>query len=80
MGSDMNVYLYDELSTCSRRAFERFWGRYGRPYYYKPRGTLLARLSKQFNKSKEEIYNQLMNERMYLAEKHGWGQRKPFKL
>ena len=72
----MDIYLYYELGTCSRRAFQRFFGKYGRPYYYKPKGNLLARLALQFGKSKEEIYNQLMNERMYLAEKHGWNKRR----
>lgn len=62
----MNLQLYPRLSTRSRRALTKTKGRFGRVYYYKPRGTLLQRLSSETGLSIEDVYNQLMRERNYL--------------
>ena len=62
----MNIVLYPMLSTCSKRALLRSTKRYGHPYNYSPRGTLLQRLSDETGMSMTEVYNQLMKERQYL--------------
>lgn len=62
----MELKLYPRLSTRSRRAMTKTVGRFGRVYYYKPRGTLLQRLSSETGLSIEDVYNQLMKERNYL--------------
>lgn len=62
----MNIILYPLLSTCSKRALLRSKKRYGNPYRYSPRGTLLQRLSTETGMSMTEVYNQLMKERDYL--------------
>lgn len=61
----MDLELYQKLSTCSRRAIKRKSWR-GRPYTYKPRGPLLARLSREKGMSVQEIYRLLLEEREFL--------------
>lgn len=65
----MELELYYKLSTCSRRAIRRRKGAFGRPYYYRPRGNLLARLAEETGRSKEEIFDQLMKERDEILSK-----------
>jgi len=46
---------------------KRTKGRFGRPYYYNPRGDLLKRLSEESGLSIEAVYHQLMREREALT-------------
>lgn len=63
----MNLILYPKLSTRSRRAIRKTKTSFGRTYFYKPRGHLLERLSKETGLDVEAVYNQLMKERAYLV-------------
>lgn len=65
----MNLILYPKLSTCSRRAIRKTKTSFGRTYFYKPKGNLLNRLSKETGLDIEAVYNQLMKERAYLVTK-----------
>lgn len=62
----MKIIIYPRLGTCSRRAFLRTTTRYGRPYYYSPRGDLLVRLSQELGMTKAEVAEQLLQEREFL--------------
>lgn len=64
----MELKLYHHLSTRSKRALLKTKGRFGNPYFYQPRGTLLQRLSQEFGMSLSEVANQLKKERSYLLE------------
>ncbi len=67
----MNLTLYPRLSTRSKKALtqkNRYWGK---PYVYKPRGTLLLRLSRETGLTVDQVRSQLEREREYLiAEKY----------
>lgn len=62
----MNLIIYPMLGTTSQRAMVRAASRFGRPYAYRPRGTLLNRLSKETGLSVEEVNSQIQRERRYL--------------
>lgn len=62
----MELRAYYLLSTRSRRAIAKTKGRFGRPYQYSPRGTLLMRLSRELGMSLGDVYNLLMEEREYI--------------
>ena len=62
----MVLIAYARMSTRSRRAMKRLKGRYGCPYEYRPRITLLQRLSAELNMSIEEVLDQIQKERHYL--------------
>ena len=62
----MDLRAYYLLSTRSRRAIVKTKGRFGNPYHYSPRGTLLARLSRELGLSREAVYSLLMKEREIL--------------
>jgi hypothetical protein len=62
----MQLKAYYLLSTRSRRAIAKTKGRFGRPYHYSPRGTLLTRLSRELGMSRESVYSLLMRERDFL--------------
>lgn len=64
----MELLLYHRLSTRSKRALLKPKGRYGNPYFYQPRGTLLLRLGQETGMSVSEVANQLRKERRYLLE------------
>lgn len=55
--------LWFQIGTRSRRAIARTKGRFGKPYTYRPRGDLLARLARQNGISVEQAYIQLLKER-----------------
>lgn len=61
-----NLLLYNRLSTRSRRALVKTKKQWGHAYEYRPRGTLLQRLSRETGMSIEDVYNQLMRERAQL--------------
>lgn len=58
--------LYSRLSTRSKRALTKTRGRWGHEYDYRPRGDLLVRLAQETGMSIEQVYNQLLKERMML--------------
>jgi hypothetical protein len=62
----VDIILYNQLSTCSKRAMIRIRGRFGRDYDYRPRGNLLERLARQNGMTIEQVYNQLHLERREL--------------
>jgi hypothetical protein len=61
-----DLILYSRLQTKSRRALLKVRGRFGRPYFYRPRGDLLQRLSRETGLSIEQVYVQLFREREIL--------------
>lgn len=67
----LNLRLYYQLSTNSKRAMGRSRNRNGMPYTYRPRGHLLERLARENNTSPTEIYNQLLQERRELLRLFG---------
>ena len=66
MNSNLNLVLYPRLGTCSRRAIQRKTTRWGRPYQYRPRITLLDRLAYETGWSREDVRDRLMRERAIL--------------
>lgn len=60
--------LWSQLCTCSRRAIRRRTKRFGQPYHYRPRGTLLARLAQENDITLEQAYRELMELRASLVE------------
>ena len=62
----MDLRAYYLLSTRSRRAIAKTKCRFGNPYQYTPRGTLLARLSRELGLSREAVYSLLMKEREHI--------------
>lgn len=62
----MEIILYNQLSTRSRRALLRTKKQYGHRYEYNPRGDLLRRLAQENGMTLEEVYDQLMRERKIL--------------
>lgn len=63
--------LWGQLSTCSRRAISRRNKAFNRPYTYRPRGNLLARLATANNITIEEAYQQLMELRKEILSDEG---------
>ena len=61
---------YARMSTRSRRAMLRKKTRHGRPYEYKPRITLLTRLSAELGMSIEEVLDQIVREREFLLSRY----------
>jgi hypothetical protein len=62
----MDLTLYPRLSTRSKKALTRKNGYWGRPYFYRPRGTLLLRLSRETGLTIDQVRSQLEREREYL--------------
>jgi len=62
----MEIELYYLLSTRSKRAMVRQRKKWGHTYQYRPRGTLLERLSRETGMSIDQVYLQLMRERAYM--------------
>jgi len=62
----MNLTLYPRLSTRSKKALTRKNSYWGKPYTYKPRGTLLLRLSRETGLTIDQVRSQLDREREYL--------------
>lgn len=62
----MELIIYPRLSTRSRRAISRNKGRYGRPYQYRPRITLIDRLAEELGWTYEQVIDQIYAEREYL--------------
>lgn len=67
-----DIILYPRLSTRSKRALLKTKGRFGKPYFYAPRGTLLQRLSSETGMSLEQVSQQLMKERHQLLRDIGF--------
>ena len=65
------VYLWQKLGTTSRRAMLKTKKRYGQPYIYNPRPTLLVRLSLETGLTVDETYNQLLKERQIMLKLRG---------
>jgi len=62
----MNLTLYQKLSTRSKKALVKKKGCWGKPYIYRPRGTLLLRLSRETGLTIDQVRSQLEREREYL--------------
>lgn len=62
----VELRAYYLLSTRSRRAIAKTKGRFGQPYHYSPRGTLLNRLSRELGMNREQVYGLLMQERDHI--------------
>ncbi len=62
----MNLTLYPKLSTRSKKALARKNSYWGKPYLYRPRGTLLLRLSRETGLTVDQVRSQLEREREYL--------------
>ena len=68
----MELKLYPKLSTCSKRALTRRHYRGSQRHapgelaVYTPRGTLLARLSRETGMNEKAVIQQLFAEREYL--------------
>ncbi|MEM7063810.1 MAG: hypothetical protein AAF572_11680 [Cyanobacteria bacterium P01_B01_bin.77] len=62
----MVTIAYARLSTRSRRAMVRTTTKYGQPYHYRPRITLIQRLQKELGMSYEQVLDQIEKERRYL--------------
>jgi hypothetical protein len=61
-----NYYLWSQLGTTTKRAIVRRKKKFGYPYTYTPRGTLLKRLAKENGITIEQAYRQLMELRADL--------------
>jgi hypothetical protein len=64
----MNLTLYPRLSTRSKKAVTRKNGRWGKPYFYRPRGSLLERLARETGMTINQVRLQLEKEREYLLQ------------
>ena len=62
----MDLTLYPKLGTDSKKALTRKNGRWGKPYVYKPRGSLLERLARETGMTIYQVRSQLEQEREYL--------------
>jgi hypothetical protein len=60
------LVIYPKLSTRSRRAMLRTKSRYGIPKEYRPRGHLVLRLSTELGMTKEQVLDQIQEERKYF--------------
>lgn len=69
----MNLVLYPQLGTQSRRCMKRRKKTGGHPYTYNPKGNLLERLARDNNMSIEEARNKLLQERKEILEQGGMG-------
>jgi hypothetical protein len=65
----MDMIIYPLLGTTSRRAMVREKSRFGQPYNYRPRGTLLDRLSTEIGMPKDDVLRQIARERQHLIGK-----------
>lgn len=65
------IFLYQQISTRSRRAIRRERTRFGTPYTYNPRGNMMSRLAKQNSMTIEQVYQQLQKERRILLRLRG---------
>ena len=57
---------YARLSTRSRRAMLRTTTKFGQPYRYRPRSTLVQRLQTELGMTYEQVLDQIERERQYL--------------
>lgn len=64
----MELILYPLLCKCSKRAIKRKAKRFGHPYRYIPKRSLIDRLSSQLGMSESQIREQLAEERKFLLE------------
>ena len=62
----MVTIAYFRMSTRSRRAMTRTKTRFGQPYQYRPRITLIRRLQNELNMSHVQVLDQIQKEREYL--------------
>jgi len=54
------------LGTDSKKALTKKNSRWGKPYIYRPRGTLLTRLSNETGLTLDQVRSQLEKEREHL--------------
>ena len=60
------MHFYRRLGTPSRRAIVKTKTRSGQPYYYRPRGDLLQRLSAESGLPVPQVLERLMEDRAEL--------------
>ena len=63
------IKIWNKLSTNSRRAIKRTKKRYGKPYFYNPRGHLLSNISHRENISIDQAFNDLMTIRQEILKR-----------
>jgi len=63
------VELWNELCTCSKRAMRKTKGKYGRTYFYSPRGDLLKRIAEKRRISHSEAFNLLQELRQEILKR-----------
>lgn len=62
----MEIRLFHQLSTRSKRAMLRRRGRFGRVYQYRPRRKLILRLAYENGMTESQVLKQLAIERKEL--------------
>jgi hypothetical protein len=62
----MEIQLFNQLSTCSKRCAMQTHKRWGHKHYYRPRWKLLQRLARENNMSEYEVEVQLHAEVKFL--------------
>lgn len=63
---ESELVLFPRLSTRSKRAMQRKRSRFGHPYQYRPRITLVERLASEMGWSREQVMDTLQRERRKL--------------
>ena len=64
------LFLHQRLSTRSKRAIERVYGKFGRRYYYTPRQDLTKRLATELEWEPDTVKAQLLREREILVKEY----------
>ena len=63
----MDLTIYNLLNTRSKRAMRRIRKKWGHPYQYNPRNTLIQRLCSELNMTESQVREQIAKEREYLT-------------
>ncbi len=58
--NERQIKIWQKLSTCSKRAMRKTKKKFGRPYFYNPRGDLLRNISERFGIGVEDAYFDLL--------------------
>lgn len=58
--NERQIRIWQKLSTCSKRAMRKTKKKYGRSYFYNPRGHLLKNIANRFGISVDEAYFDLL--------------------
>lgn len=66
----MVLIAYSRMGTTSKRAMARAKTRHGRPYSYRPRITLVRRLSRELGLSNEAVLDRIYQEREFILSRY----------